>query len=322
MLPGFRFLFAAIMLSMSLLIFGLGAAALFRAAHESFASNSSWRATPDVAFAQRPDATLPVLATLRIDPLTEKPAVTPQVVVAPAEPTEAITEPATNDQVAALPNLDIPPAEIAAETPTPAPIAENPPAPEATPVSTAAATAGETKTASTTDATKTAAVTVFDASSIKSEPVVAAATNSPAASSIAPAEPTTSAASATAAATPAALTALAAQEPEADRAAAKIAILGGPPVDIIDSGSVPETGTVKIPRARPDENAIKKRQQARRAAYRRRLAARARILALQQLQANPFTQPPFAQQPFAQQPFAQAQQNFANATARQAAPRQ
>jgi hypothetical protein len=76
-------------------------------------------------------------------------------------------------------------------------------------------------------------------------------------------------------------------------------------------------GIVKIPRARPDESAIKKRQQARRAARRRRLAARARLLALQQLQANPFTQLPFAQQPFAQ-----AQQNFASATARQAAPRQ
>src|ERR1700748_1607454 len=57
MLPGFRFLFAAIMLSMSLLIFGLGAAALLRAAHESFASNTSWRGAPEVPFAQRPDTT-------------------------------------------------------------------------------------------------------------------------------------------------------------------------------------------------------------------------------------------------------------------------
>ncbi|HSZ96112.1 MAG TPA: hypothetical protein VK767_07345, partial [Bradyrhizobium sp.] len=68
MLPGFRFLFAAIMLSMSLLVFGLGAAALLRAAHESFASNSSWRAAPEVPFAQHPDTTMPVLATLRVEP--------------------------------------------------------------------------------------------------------------------------------------------------------------------------------------------------------------------------------------------------------------
>ena len=38
MLPGFRFLFTAIVLSMSVLIFGLGAAALLRAAHEEFAN--------------------------------------------------------------------------------------------------------------------------------------------------------------------------------------------------------------------------------------------------------------------------------------------
>ena len=34
MLPGFRFRFAAVFLSMSVLVFGVGAAALLRAAHE------------------------------------------------------------------------------------------------------------------------------------------------------------------------------------------------------------------------------------------------------------------------------------------------
>ena len=43
MLPGFRFLFTAIVLSMSILIFGLGAAALLRAAHEEFANLPSRR---------------------------------------------------------------------------------------------------------------------------------------------------------------------------------------------------------------------------------------------------------------------------------------
>jgi hypothetical protein len=305
MLPGFRFLFAAIMLSMSLLIFGLGAAALFRAAHESFASNSSWRATPDVSFAQRPDSTLPVLATLRIEPLTAKLADTPKVAAAPAGPAEAITEPMTSARLAALPRVDTPPAEIARpdDTPAAAPLAENPPGPEAAPVSTEAATAGETRTA---------AVAVSDAASAKSEPAAPLTTNSPAAPPTASAEPAASVASIASAAPT-----LAAPSPEVDNAAAKIATLGGPPVEVTDSESVPEMGIVKIPRARPDESAIKKRQQARRAARRRRLAARARLLALQQLQANPFTQLPFAQQPFAQ-----AQQNFASATARQAAPRQ
>ena len=53
MLPGFRFLFAAIVLSMSILVFGLGAAALLRAAHEEFASTPSWRAAPEPKFAQQ-----------------------------------------------------------------------------------------------------------------------------------------------------------------------------------------------------------------------------------------------------------------------------
>ncbi len=68
MLPGFRFLFAAIVLSMSVLIFGLGAAALLRAAHEQFASIPSRRPVPETMFAQQPDeASKPVLAMLRID---------------------------------------------------------------------------------------------------------------------------------------------------------------------------------------------------------------------------------------------------------------
>ena len=43
MLPGFRFLFATVVLAVSVLVFGLGAAALLRAAHEEFASLPSWR---------------------------------------------------------------------------------------------------------------------------------------------------------------------------------------------------------------------------------------------------------------------------------------
>lgn len=67
MLPGFRFLFAAIVLSISTLIFGLGAAALLRAAHEEFAGIPSRRAPPETTFAQPSDAE-PVLAMLRTEP--------------------------------------------------------------------------------------------------------------------------------------------------------------------------------------------------------------------------------------------------------------
>src|SRR3954452_12480181 len=75
MLPGFRFLFTAIVLSMSVLIFGLGAAALLRAAHEEFANLPSRRATPEPMFARLNDDQQPTLALLPIDPpLAEKPA--------------------------------------------------------------------------------------------------------------------------------------------------------------------------------------------------------------------------------------------------------
>ncbi len=67
MLPGFRFLIAAIVLSTSMLIFGLGAAALLRAAHEEFASIPSRRLPPETLFAQRDDAG-PTLALARIEP--------------------------------------------------------------------------------------------------------------------------------------------------------------------------------------------------------------------------------------------------------------
>src|SRR5258708_5931082 len=98
MLPGFRFLFAAIVLSMSIMVFGLGAAALLRTAHEEFASNPSWRAAPETTFAQQSESRVPVLAMLRVDPLPAEqkvpddvPAVEPPVASAsgasaPAEP--------------------------------------------------------------------------------------------------------------------------------------------------------------------------------------------------------------------------------------------
>src|SRR5437762_7352912 len=68
MLPGFRFLFAAIVLSMSVLVFGLGAAALLRTAHEQFASIPSRRAPPEPVFAQHNEPTIPTLALLRFEP--------------------------------------------------------------------------------------------------------------------------------------------------------------------------------------------------------------------------------------------------------------
>ena len=75
MLPGFRFLFAAILLSTSILVFGLGAAALLRATHEQYVSNPSWRSGPqEQVFAQAAEPAQPVLAALRAEPEATEPA--------------------------------------------------------------------------------------------------------------------------------------------------------------------------------------------------------------------------------------------------------
>ena len=52
MLPGFRVLFAAVVLSLSLVVFGLGAMSLLRSAHEEFASLPIGRAPPETIFNQ------------------------------------------------------------------------------------------------------------------------------------------------------------------------------------------------------------------------------------------------------------------------------
>ena len=96
MLPGFRFLFTAIVLSMSILVFGLGAAALLRAAHEEFANLPSRRVTPEPMFARRNDDPPPTLALLRVDPpVAEKPA---ENVSAAAVPEATIDVPAPAGQ--------------------------------------------------------------------------------------------------------------------------------------------------------------------------------------------------------------------------------
>ncbi|MEH2510304.1 hypothetical protein V1291_001658 [Nitrobacteraceae bacterium AZCC 1564] len=67
MLPGIRFIFVTVILSASVLIFGLGAAALLRVSHEEFATPSSWR----VAQPQFPptpvETNTPTLAMLRVE---------------------------------------------------------------------------------------------------------------------------------------------------------------------------------------------------------------------------------------------------------------
>lgn len=281
MLPGFRFLFAAVMLSMSLLIFGLGAAALLRAAHESFASNSSWHAAPEVPFAQRPDTTMPVLAALRVDMnAMEKTNDQATVVAAPVAQSPSSVPAAQNDQVAALKPIETPLSETTkpAELPAAMQPAETPPAAETAsplPVSPTGETAGPADE-------RQVALATPDAMPVRSEPARSEPTRTePTKTELAPqAEQVIT--------TPETMVAPASMAADS-LAATKIATLGGPPVDVTDEVSAPET--TPLPRPRPDLSAIKKRVQARRAMQRRRLALRARLL-LQQQQAYPFGQPP------------------------------
>jgi hypothetical protein len=159
MLPGFRFLFAAIVLSISMLIFGLGAAALLRAAHEEFASIPSRRPPPETLFAPRDDAG-PTLAMVRIDPsgadqkaataaaLSDSGPDQAAIVSVPPEPEQSDKEP---DKIATLIDAAMPAKdsllsstseipiqiETSAEADSPSPVAETKLAPATEVTSTA-----------------------------------------------------------------------------------------------------------------------------------------------------------------------------------------
>ncbi len=142
MLPGFRFLVAAIVFSLSLLIFGLGAAALFRAAHEQFASSSSWRTAPEgsyTSFLPPAEPPRPVLAMLRVEaPAASAPAPLPdlQPAASPAD-TAAEISAASVDTADAAPVVAAEPAAAPAQEVT---VAAAAPAPAPDPIIVAAVT--------------------------------------------------------------------------------------------------------------------------------------------------------------------------------------
>jgi hypothetical protein len=252
MLPGFRFLFAAIALSTSILVFGLGAAALLRAAHEQFSSIPSRRGPPETRFTQQNEAAAATLAMLRVvePPATEPkapddiPAAAPSAEQAAIVSTPAEPEP---DKIAALKPEDSSLPEIAKPE---APVSEIQPLGEAASVEAdAPAPANETAIAAVGEAASPANETVPAAP----EPAIA----SPAA--------------------------------DADVASTKIATLGGPPVAIEPSPKATEKATNKATDAKPDQSGVKKHRRAERTKERRRTAQRARQAA--QEPADPFALP-------------------------------
>jgi hypothetical protein len=303
MLPGFRFLFAAIVLSMSAMVFGLGAASLFRAAHEKFASMPSRQGPPVTVFALQNDAAPPALAMLRVEAsAVEKPAdnvvqpalatAQPATVPTPVQPEiSASPKPEDSPAPAEVAKPEIAKSEIAKpEVAKPevaeseAPIAETPAHDEASPSqANAPVAADEPKIAAIEPA---ALPPVSQAAAVSSEPAVTKPTvpgpvvseqaSQPALPEAAPAPPTISTKVAGKLAT---------------KVATKIATLGGPPVAIEPA-----------PPAKVDDDedsAVKKRQRARRASHRRHIAAARARLAQQAPQ--PFQQPTdgFSQPPIA-----------------------
>ncbi|MGL3213847.1 hypothetical protein [Bradyrhizobium sp. BR 1433] len=275
MLPGLRFLFAAIVLATSLLVFGLGAAALFRAAHEEFASIPARRAPPpEPQFAQQPE-TPPVLAMVRVDPpaadkvttdtpaapsepaASEQPAA-PAEIAAPAAEPEKVTAVTADDRVPPAPPK---PEAQATETPAPPaqpadgaaqiPTADPSPASELTPAAAEAAPA----------ATEAKVAAVADPPATTSEPAPAA----PAPAMVAP-EP----------APP--------PSPEAIAAATKIATLGGPEV-VVEVPVAPKAAEAK----KPERSAVSK--PAHRKERRRIVRAPPVRQIVQQQQLDPFGQP-------------------------------
>ncbi len=65
MLPGLRILFAAVVLTLSVVVFGLGAAAMLRAAHENAVAELTARSAPDPVF--EVVANQPTLSLLRVE---------------------------------------------------------------------------------------------------------------------------------------------------------------------------------------------------------------------------------------------------------------
>lgn len=114
MLPGFRFLLAAILLSTSILVFGLGAVSLLRASHEQYVSAPSWRNGPqEQVFAQSSGPAQPVLAALRVEPVA--PAAE-EAAPAMQDPVSSIQVPSNQIPSIGLPAVEIGPEQMAAVT--------------------------------------------------------------------------------------------------------------------------------------------------------------------------------------------------------------
>jgi hypothetical protein len=272
MLPGFRFILAAIMLSLSVLIFGLGAAALLRSAHEEFVSLPSWRAPPETVFAQRAESE-PTLAMLRIDtaaPENADPATVPaekEVAVPATTETPAVEQqPQATPASAESADVTAPPHEIAALAPTaPAEVSSAP--------SEEKPSADNARVPPTAEAAPAASAAAPVPAQVGEAQVATPPEAPPATTSDAGAPPQVDSS----------------DKPDSSLASTRIATLGGPPVTV-EPQTVPKSAHPVV--KKPAAAVVNKRAEARRAIQRRKMAARARIARpAAQRPADPFGTP-------------------------------
>lgn len=272
MLPGFRFLLAAIALSTSILVFGLGAAALLRAAHEEFASNASWRATPDTIGGQQSEATKVAIALLRIEPGRAEqtggdaaPVIALTPIAPPAPKLENIAGQSPRDAAERVLPSDTKPDTADPDRLAPA-LAES---------GAAEANPGSGEALKTDSPPRDPVAALLEAQAAAQSDARAAPTPATDQNKVASAESTLQLATASPIASdpaPSASGQTGAMPVDPDPATVKVATLGGPPVEI-------ETQTQdKAISATPDKEELKRRQRARRARLRQRLEAyRARL---------------------------------------------
>ncbi|MEZ5820744.1 MAG: hypothetical protein R3D82_08050 [Xanthobacteraceae bacterium] len=272
MLPGIRFLLTAIILSASVLIFGLGAAALLRAAHEEVANIPARRVMAEPVFAHQPDAPAPTLALLRLEPVAPEKA------------------------------PDTPPADT---TTIPEPVAESAPVPKVETKRLAALTSDDPTTADTANDTTPAEATKPEITAMPeggSETSLAETPVSPPASAEASAPTEARLAALDTASPPPSDTQPVAFEQIAPPAmtdtslrTTKSAALGGP------AAKAETTTEAKKAGEESDPAEIRRKKRAERARERRRQAARRARLAAQQAAAqqtfDPFSQALLSAQP-------------------------
>jgi hypothetical protein len=157
MLPGFRFLFAATVLSVSMLIFGLGAAALLRAAHEEFASIPSRRALPEVMFTQQSDDR-PALAMLRLEPSADEKTINPPTTDNVQDQPAIVSTPAEMEKPAAEPDKTAALSDIASPAESSSPSGVSKPEAAASEIAGQAETPAQADAASAALETKVAAI--------------------------------------------------------------------------------------------------------------------------------------------------------------------